>query len=106
MRNEHDSGFLDSVRQILPYVSATLTNSRFSKKLLEARAPDFTFEVCYLGIDTPTREELIVNRHGSIDEVRDFIGADNLRYLTLESLREATGDRPFCFGCMTGDYPV
>ena len=57
VKNEHDSGFLDSVRQILPYVRATLTNSRFSKELLEARAPDFTFEVCYLGIDTKAIDE-------------------------------------------------
>jgi glycosyltransferase involved in cell wall biosynthesis len=57
VRNEHDSGFLDPVRQTLPYVRAILTNSRFSKELLEARAPDFTFEICYLGIDTKAIDE-------------------------------------------------
>ena len=59
-KNEHGNGFLDAVRQILPLARATLTNSRFSKQLLEARGPGFTFEVSYLGIDTK-----------SIDEARD-----------------------------------
>ena len=57
VRNEHSDGFLESVYQILPSARATLTNSRFSKQLLEARAPGFTFEVCYLGIDATTIDE-------------------------------------------------
>lgn len=61
---------------------------------------------CYLGIDTPTREELIINRQGSVDAVGAFIGADNLRYLSLAGLQHATQEQPFCFGCMSGDYPL
>jgi amidophosphoribosyltransferase len=61
---------------------------------------------CYLGIDTPDRGELIVNQHADQDGVRRWIGCDQLRYLSLEALRRATLQRPFCFGCMTGTYPV
>ncbi|MBI3180355.1 MAG: amidophosphoribosyltransferase [Deltaproteobacteria bacterium] len=61
---------------------------------------------CYLGIDTPTREEFIINREGSPEAVQKSIGVNNLRYLTVDGLKTATGNRPFCFGCMTGKYPV
>jgi amidophosphoribosyltransferase len=61
---------------------------------------------CSLGIDTPDRDELVINQTGSVDGVRRFVGCDSLGYLSLEDLRRATGDQPFCFGCMNGDYPV
>jgi len=61
---------------------------------------------CYLGIDTPSREELIVNRYDSILDVERSLKADNLRYLSLEGLKAATLNQSFCFGCMTGEYPV
>ncbi len=61
---------------------------------------------CYLGIDTPTRGELAVNRLGSAEGVRDWIGADDLRYLDLDRLKNATLNEAFCFGCMSGNYPV
>ena len=34
------------------------------------------------------------------------VNAENLRYLSLESLRAATQKKKFCFACMDGDYPV
>ncbi len=61
---------------------------------------------CYLGIDFPDREELVINRTGSIDGVRDFLGVDDLRYLSLDGLRRATAAAPVCDACMTGKYPV
>jgi amidophosphoribosyltransferase len=61
---------------------------------------------CYLGIDTPNREELVINQHGSPEGVQAFIGADNLRYLTMAGLREATQRQSFCMACMDGDYPL
>lgn len=73
---------------------------------------------CYLGIDTPTREELLINQvqdaapgggasgDEAVELVRRFVGADDLRYLSLEGLRRATLERPFCVGCMNGRYPV
>jgi amidophosphoribosyltransferase len=62
---------------------------------------------CYYGLDTGTREELIAARL-SVDEIQAFLGADTLAYLSLESLKEATGAPPggFCDACLTGHYPA
>jgi len=66
-----------------------------------------TISPCYYGVDTPTREELIASQH-SLEEIREFIGADSLGYLSLDRLREAVGDteRHFCTSCYTGVYPT
>jgi amidophosphoribosyltransferase len=54
----------------------------------------------------PDREELVINRAGSVERVADLIGVDDLRYLSVAGLRRATGDGDFCMGCMTGKYPL
>ena len=66
-----------------------------------------TVAPCYYGIDTPHREELIAARRG-VDEIRDFMGADTLAYLSMEGLRAAVGPRSgdYCTACYTKDYPV
>jgi amidophosphoribosyltransferase len=66
-----------------------------------------TVSPCYYGIDTPTRSELIASHH-SVDEIRDYIGADSLGYLPIENLKEAVGDREgnYCLACYTADYPT
>lgn len=61
---------------------------------------------CYLGIDTPNRDELIINQATTEKGVEQFIQADNLRYLTMEGLRASTGRGSFCMACMDGNYPV
>lgn len=61
---------------------------------------------CYLGIDTPERDELVINRAGSVEGVREAIEVESLGYLTMDGLRAATREQRFCFGCMNGDYPV
>jgi amidophosphoribosyltransferase len=62
---------------------------------------------CYFGLDTGTRGELIA-ANLSVGEVRDYVGADSLAYLTLEALELATGapGAGFCHACLTGEYPV
>jgi amidophosphoribosyltransferase len=66
-----------------------------------------TISPCYYGVDTPTREELIAS-HNSVEDIRQYVGADSLGYLTLEHLREAVGDADgkFCTSCYTGVYPT
>jgi len=66
-----------------------------------------TISPCYYGIDTPRREELIAAQQ-SPEEIRNFLGADSLGYLSLESLRDAVGDTrgKFCTACYTGVYPT
>ena len=62
---------------------------------------------CYYGIDTPTRKELIGSSH-RVEEIRRFIQADSLGYLSLEGMLKASGSDPnrFCHACFTGGYRV
>jgi len=66
-----------------------------------------TISPCHYGVDTPTKLELIAARN-SVDEIREFIGADSLGYLSLQSLRAAVEDAQghFCTSCYTGVYPT
>jgi amidophosphoribosyltransferase len=66
-----------------------------------------TVSPCYYGVDTPTKEELIASSN-SPEEIRKFLGADSLGYLSLGGLREAVGDQEgkFCSSCYTGVYPT
>ncbi|MGA1869362.1 MAG: amidophosphoribosyltransferase [bacterium] len=62
---------------------------------------------CYYGIDTPTRAELIASTH-TIDEIRRYIGADSLAYLSLKGMKNALGPmcNKICTACYTGKYPI
>jgi amidophosphoribosyltransferase len=62
---------------------------------------------CYLGVDFPTREELIAHNRNE-EEVRKSITATSLHHISLEALIEAIGfDRDdLCTGCLTSCYPV
>ncbi len=62
---------------------------------------------CFFGVDMATRQELIAARK-TIPEVRDFIGADSLGYLSIDGLIKAVAlpKDIFCMACFTGDYPI
>lgn len=65
---------------------------------------------CYYGIDTPQRRDLIASA-SSVEDIREFIEADSLGYLSEEGMLEAVrnGDDPsrlYCTACFTGKYPV
>ena len=62
---------------------------------------------CYLGVDMPTREELIASDK-SEEDVRKRITATSLHHISLEALVEAIGleQKDLCTGCLTGCYPV
>jgi len=62
---------------------------------------------CYYGIDFPTKKELVAGQR-SVDEVRKFLGADSLGYLSEEGLLAAVSGPPedYCVACFTGRYPV
>lgn len=66
-----------------------------------------TVSPCFYGIDTPTREELIAATH-TIDQIRSYIEADSLGYLSLEGMRRAVGDQDgrYCLACYTSSYPT
>ncbi len=63
---------------------------------------------CFYGIDTPTREELIASDH-DVEQIRRFVDADSLNYLSHEGLYWFEKKDPrewFCDACFTGAYPV
>jgi amidophosphoribosyltransferase len=62
---------------------------------------------CHYGIDMPTREELIASSH-DLEEIREFVGADSLAYLSMEGLLGCvSGDgSSYCTACWTGEYRV
>jgi amidophosphoribosyltransferase len=66
-----------------------------------------TTHPCFYGIDTPNREELIASSH-SVAEIRDYLGADSLAYLSPSGLFGFNrGDNAgFCDACFTGRYAV
>jgi len=91
------------------------TTSRLRiKALREAGAKEVHMRVscpplispCYYGIDFPTAKELIASKR-SIEEIREFIGADTLRYLSLEGMLNSMPLRKdvFCTACFNGNYP-
>jgi amidophosphoribosyltransferase len=64
-----------------------------------------TSHPCFYGIDFPTREELVAGVQ-SVDQVRQFIGADSLGYLSVEGLLSPFDHpRDYCTACFTGAYP-
>jgi len=66
-----------------------------------------TISPCYYGVDTPTKEELIASCN-TPEEIRKYLGADSLGYLSLPGLRQAVNDTEgkFCTSCYTGVYPT
>ena len=66
-----------------------------------------TMSPCYYGVDTPTKRELIA-ANSSVEEIRRFVEADSLAYLSIEGLREAVGDSKgeYCYACYNGVYPT
>ncbi len=62
---------------------------------------------CFYGIDTPTKKELIASSH-TTDEIRKYITADSLAYLSLEGMVNAASGIPshYCDACFTERYPI
>jgi amidophosphoribosyltransferase len=62
---------------------------------------------CYYGVDTPTKSELIAANQ-SLDQIRDFIGADTIGYLSVDALFKAVKatSNTFCAACFDGKYPT
>ncbi len=69
-----------------------------------------TVKPCYYGIDFPTEEELFASTR-SEEEIRYFLDADSLKFLSIESLRMVIGkgkedQQNYCQACFTGEYPI
>jgi len=66
-----------------------------------------TISPCFYGVDTPRRSELIAATH-TLDEIKEFLEADSLAYLSHTGLMSAVGSngKGYCSSCYTGTYPV
>ncbi len=66
---------------------------------------------CHYGIDTTMVKDLVAKGR-EVEEIRDYIGADSLYFLSVEGMMRATGldvdekERGFCLACFSGYYPV
>jgi amidophosphoribosyltransferase len=69
-----------------------------------------TISPCFYGVDTPSTKELIA-ANNTIEEIRQFIEADSLAYLSLGGVLKACGayephGNSYCTACYTGNYPT
>lgn len=60
---------------------------------------------CFYGIDTANQDQLIAAQMG-VDQIRDFVGADSLAFLSTEGLLSCVPAGGYCAACFTGEYPV
>ncbi|MDC7788082.1 amidophosphoribosyltransferase [Rhodoplanes sp. TEM] len=96
------------------------TSVKIVQMMREAGATEVHFRIAsppithpdYYGIDTPEREKLLAATH-SIEEMRQYIGADSLAFLSVDGIYRAVGEerrdpaRPqFTDHCFTGEYPT
>jgi amidophosphoribosyltransferase len=74
---------------------------------LRVSSPPMRFP-CFMGVDIGSSKQLVAANR-SVDEVRQFIGADSLAYLSIPGLMRAVGAGTideFCRACFDGSYPV
>ncbi len=84
-----------------------LKNAGAKEVHVRISAPPINYP-CYFGIDTPNKEDLWAS-HFSIEEIRKWIEADSLEYISLEGLLKVFQHHPpsnFCTACFDGIYPI
>jgi amidophosphoribosyltransferase len=67
-----------------------------------------TISPCFYGVDTPRKKELIA-ANNTVEQIRQYIGADSLSYLSIDGLKKACGEgvkTTYCTACYTGKYPT
>jgi amidophosphoribosyltransferase len=87
-------------------VVAMLREAGAAEVHLRIMSPPYRWP-CFYGMDTGDRGELLA-ANLTVDEIRQYVGADSLAYLTLDRLLGATGapGAGFCDACLTGSYPT
>jgi amidophosphoribosyltransferase len=105
-------------------VDDSIVRGTTSKKIVEmvrdAGATEVHFRIasppttnsCFYGVDTPNKEELLAHRM-DVEEMRRYINADTLAFVTIDGMYRATGEAgrnnahpQFCDACFTGHYPI
>ncbi|NEG69430.1 amidophosphoribosyltransferase [Bifidobacterium choloepi] len=92
------------------YIVSLLREAGAAEVHMRISSPPLKYP-CFYGIDISTTKELIAAKK-SVDEIRDYIGADSLAFLSLDGLIESIGlnaDAPYgglCVAYFNGDYPT
>jgi amidophosphoribosyltransferase len=97
------------------------TSRKIRDMVMDAGAAEVHFRIaspptswpCFYGVDTPDREKLLAATM-SEEQMRDFVGVDSLKFVSLDGLYRACGEpggrdtrQPqFCDACFSGDYPI
>jgi len=97
------------------------TSRKIKEMILDAGAAEVHFRIaspptawpCFYGVDTPQREKLLAATM-SEDEMREHLGVDSLKFISLDGLYRAVGQAKgrdpkqpqYCDACFSGDYPV
>ncbi|MFT3689032.1 amidophosphoribosyltransferase [Paenirhodobacter sp.] len=97
------------------------TSRKIKEMIIEAGAAEVHFRIaspptawpCFYGVDTPDRNKLLAARM-SEDEMRDWIGVDSLKFISLDGLYRAAGEAggrnddcpQYCDACFSGEYPI
>ena len=89
-----------------PHVVGLLRRAGATEVHVRVSTPPIVWP-CFLGVDMATKSELIA-ANSTIEEIREFIGADSLGYLSLEGLNHSTRQpaQDLCNACFTGVYPL
>ena len=103
------------------FVVRANTSRKFKEMILDAGAAEVHFRIaspptawpCFYGVDTPKREKLLAATM-SEDEMREHLGVDSLKFISLDGLYRAVGEpqgrndrKPqYCDACFSGQYPV
>lgn len=91
------------------------TSQKIIRLVRQAGAKEVHFRIasppttgpCYYGVDTPGKSQLIASQH-TREEIREFIDADTLAYLSVEGMMRAVKghSKEFCAACFDGQYPT
>lgn len=97
------------------------TSRKIKEMILDAGAKEVHFRIaspptawpCFYGVDTPERSKLLAATMTE-DEMRDYLGVDSLRFVSLDGLYRAAGEAAgrdpqqpqYCDACFSGEYPV
>ena len=89
-----------------PHVVNLLRRGGASEVHLRICAPPI-ISTCHFGVDMATKPELIA-ANMTVDDIRDYVGADSIGFLSHEALVNAVGlqRNTLCMACFTGDYPI
>jgi amidophosphoribosyltransferase len=89
-----------------PHVVSLLRKGGAKEIHLRICAPPI-ISPCHFGVDMASRQELIA-ANMTVEEIRDYVGADSLGFLSHDGLIRAVGQprENFCMGCFTGSYPI